>query len=186
MKFTRNQVSNALLLAFIIILVFTPIGKQLKIGVSRLIAFSPSVTNAEDRTVMETYHWNLQTPGGEPFNLKEAKGKVVLVGLWATWCPQCIAEMPSLQKLYNDYKDKVVFVLVSNEDREVIQTYLSKKEYTLPAFVSRSAPPEALTSKSIPATYLLDKKGAIVIKKIGTADWNSQKVRDLIDTLLAE
>ncbi len=186
MKLNKSQRSNLIFLVLIVVLIFTPVGKHAKILVNRLLAFSPAVTKVENREVVKNYNWELRSLDGSSFNLNAAKEKVVLVNLWATWCPPCIAEMPSLQKLYDDYKDKVVFLFVSDEADAVINDFLTKKEYTMPVFHSRSKTPETLFSKSIPATYLINKKGEIVISKKGAADWNSKKVRTLIDELLLE
>ena len=186
MKLTKNQKSNLIFLAVIAMLLFTPVGKYVKVWVNRLLAFSPSVTTVEKRDVLEDYRWELRSLEGKPFYFEEAKGKVVVLNFWATWCPPCIAEMPGLQKLYDDYKDKVVFVFASNERADVINNFMTKNDYNLPVFNPVSRAPQLLASESIPTTYVVDKQGAIVIAKSGVADWNSKKVRTLIDDLLLE
>lgn len=186
MKITRNQISNLIFLLLIVMMLFTPVGKHVKIWVNRLLAFSPSVTAVENRKVLDNYHWELRSANGKPFHFEDARGKIIIVNFWATWCPPCIAEMPALQELYNDYKDKVVFIFATHERSDVINSFLTKNEYDLPVFNPVTGPPQTLTSKSIPATYLIDKKGEIIISKSGAANWNSKKVRTLIDKLLSE
>ena len=110
----------------------------------------------------------------------------MLVNLWATWCPPCIAEMPDLQALYNEYGDRVEFLFVTQENKETVQQFLNKKGYTIPVYIPTSKTPEELSSRSIPATYLIDKKGAIVINKKGAANWDSTSVKEEIERLLAE
>jgi thiol-disulfide isomerase/thioredoxin len=117
--------------------------------------------------------------------LNNAKGKVILINFWATWCPPCIAEMPYLDGLYRDYKDKVVFLFVSNEDASTTQAFLNKKGYALTSIKPISYSPKLLETNSLPTTYLIDKKGGIVIKKTGSADWNSQSFRKTLDELVA-
>jgi len=95
-----------------------------------LALFSPSVTSNSNREVLANYNWDLKSIDGTNYNLSNAEGKVLLVNFWATWCPPCIAEMPALQELQNDYKDTVEFVFVSNEASETIQTFLDKNNYT--------------------------------------------------------
>ena len=58
--------------------------------------------------------FTLQTPEGETFTLSELRGQAVLVNLWATWCPPCRAEMPAMQKMYDEYKDQGFVVLAVN------------------------------------------------------------------------
>lgn len=186
MKITRNQVSNLILLLLIAILLFTPVGKYARIWVNRLFSFSPGVTAVEDRTVLKHYDWELRTLEGQPFNLSEAKGKVIVLNFWATWCPPCLAEMPALQRLYDSYRNEVVFIFVSQEQPGVLREFMKEKGYEFPVYNPWNAPPKALTSESIPMTYVIGKKGALVISKNGAADWNSEKVRTVIDGLLAE
>ena len=106
--------------------------------------------------------------------------------MWATWCPPCVAEMPSLQDLYNDYKDQVVFVFVTSEGAEKVTPFMEKNNYNLPIYNMMSKEPDLLSTQSIPTTYLINKKGEIVIKKTGAANWNSTKVRNQLDELIKE
>ena len=128
--------------------------------------------------------FSVQMIDGKLMKLSELKGKVVLLNFWATWCPPCVAEMPSIQKLYDDYKDKVEFVFVSNEDWTTIDTFYKDKGYDLPTYNILSKVPDQLVSNSIPATFVIDKNGVIVVDKKGPADWNSHKIRSLLDELL--
>ncbi|SFU38664.1 Thiol-disulfide isomerase or thioredoxin [Pustulibacterium marinum] len=155
---------------------------------NRLLAFSPSIENVEDRKTLSKfdYDFRLQTLNGEQVKFNNFKGNVVIVNFWATWCPPCIAEMPSLQNLYNDYGDKVAFLFISNEESSVIASFLQKHEYDLPVYQNLQKVPSKLGHSSIPTTYLIDKNGSIVINKTGAADWNSGKTRSLLDELIAE
>ena len=109
---------------------------------------------------------------------------MVLVNFWATWCPPCIAEMPSMQLLYEDYKDKIEFVFVSNEEFSVINEFVSKKGYTFDVYKPITKYPRAFDVKSIPRTFVIAKNGRIVIDKTGAANWNSKAVRNAIEKLI--
>ncbi len=148
-----------------------------------LALFGPSVVKGSKQASLTNYDWKLKTEQDE-FNFEATKGKVVLVNFWATWCPPCIAEMPSMQALYNDYKHDIEFVFVSNEDRTVINQFLSKNNYTFKVYTPLSKYPESFNITSIPRTFLIDKQGHIVIDKSGAANWNSDTVRKTIDALL--
>lgn len=184
MKITKPNRSDLIFLGIILIFLFTPIGTFLKVQFNRLIAFSPSEIEASQREVLSDYNWQLVGQDGQMFDLNEAKGKVILINYWATWCPPCIAEMPYLDELYKDYKDKVVFLFVSNEDASVTQAFLNKKGYVLSAMKPLTSSPKLLETNSLPTTYLIDKKGQIVVKKTGSADWDSQSFRSILDALL--
>ncbi|NAS32757.1 redoxin family protein [Flavobacteriaceae bacterium R38] len=187
MKLTKNQISNLALLLFIGIFLFTPVGATIKIWANRIIAFSPSVVSEDKREVLTNYNWTIKDlTNNVDYNLNSAKGKVVLINFWATWCPPCIAEMPDLQKLYDEYGDKIVFLFVTNENAKTVNTFFNKNGYKLPVYQSRKKAPEILFSRSIPTTYLIDKEGKIVIEKTGAADWDSKKVKDQIDLLLSK
>lgn len=149
-----------------------------------LALFSPSTIDEEKQVTLKSYDWKLKSTDGTLFNFEEVKGKVVLVNLWATWCPPCIAEMPSLQKLYDGYQDKIVFVFVSNEEPQVISAFLKENRYTFKVHNSISYAPEAFNVMSIPRTFLIDRYGAIVVDKTGAANWNSDAFRKTLEILL--
>lgn len=158
---------------------------MMQIILTRIFSFSPGVVEVEEQKKISDYQWELQGINTDSYNLAEAKGKVVLVNYWATWCPPCIAEMPSLQKLYDDYQDKMIFLFVSNEIHEDIDKFMRAKKYTYPVYRSQSDDPNPFIKSPIPQTYVLDKQGTIVMDKSGAADWNTSKVRETLDRLIA-
>ena len=160
--------------------------KPLAIFVNKILSFSPSVTSEDERAQIASYEWVLEKNNTDRVEFSKYQGKVVIINFWATWCPPCIAEMPSFQKLYEDYNDKVDFFFVSNEDHQTVRNFMERKNFTLPAFRPKSAIPEPLNSNTLPTTYLLDKKGNIVIEKVGSAAWDSEKMRKTLDDLLGE
>ncbi len=186
MKFNKKNISN-LAFAILLLLFFIPNTRgMMQIFLTRIFSFSPGMVDVEERAQVSSYDWKLHGVNTESMNFNVGKEKVVLLNYWATWCPPCIAEMPSLQKLYNDYKDKVVFVFLTTDDDPELKKFMSDKSYYYPIYRSLSEHPKPFISKTIPATYLIDKKGTIVIDKVGAANWNSDSVRETIDQLLAE
>ena len=151
-----------------------------------LALFSPSVVKESKRERLLDYNWQLQDNQGKTINFVDSKNKVILINFWATWCPPCIAEMPSLDKLYEDYKDRVDFYFVSNEKIEVIQGFMDKNNYGFKVQIPTAKYPKLFDISSIPRTYLIDKSGFVVMDKTGAANWNSEKVRRQIDVLLAD
>lgn len=156
----------------------------MQIGLTRIFSFSPSVVKAEARQKVQSYDWKLHGVNTTSTNFSSAKNKVVLINYWATWCPPCIAEMPSLQKLYDVYKEDVVFLFVTTDDDPELFKFMEDKGYTFPVYRSVSDYPKPFIASGIPATYLLDKEGNIVIDKVGAADWHTASVRETIDALL--
>ncbi|RAJ12938.1 TlpA family protein disulfide reductase [Olleya aquimaris] len=186
MKLPKVNLKNSLF-ALIILLLIIPTTRQfIQIQLHKGLAlFSPSIESHSGRDVITNYNWQLTDLNNSSYNFRQAENKVVLVSFWATWCPPCIAELPSLQKLYNDYKDSIEFVFISNVDKSVVSAFLKKNNYTFNVYQPSEAPPNTLFDvKSIPRNFLIDKKGNVVIDKSGAANWNSETVRKAIDGLL--
>ena len=179
-KLNKKSISNIIFVLAVVLLLYPPTREWFM----RQIAFSPSIENNSTEKI-DTYNWQLNGLNTENINFTELKDKVVFVNFWATWCPPCRAEMPMIQDLYNDYKDKVAFVFVTNESWETVEKFYLKNEYNLPSYNSVTTPPNKFTeTNSIPASYLIDKEGKILISKTGAANWNSTKVRNLLDELI--
>jgi len=187
MKFKKIKRKNLLFLVVIALLIIPQTRQPIQVFLNKGLAlFSPSVIDLEDRKVIENYNWQLEDSEGNIFNYATTQNKVVLINFWATWCPPCIAEMPSLEKLHKDYKDKIVFLLVSNEDKEKVSKFITKNNYGFKVYKPLTQYPEVFNVSSIPRTFLIDKNGNIVIDKTGASNWNSEKVRTTIDKLLLE
>ncbi len=179
MKVTKKLVSNLLFILVIALFLYPPTKER----IIRLISLAPSTIDKEDRKVLKDYTWSLEGLNSNSIKGKELEGKVVFLNFWATWCPPCRAELPSIQKLYNDYNTKVEFVFVTNEKWEVVNTYYKENGYELPTYNLGSRLPTILETSSIPQTFILSKQGEIMVSKNGAANWNSNKVRELLDEL---
>lgn len=127
--------------------------------------------------------WKLQSLDGEETSLSAFEGKVLFVNLWATWCGPCVVEMPSIQRLYEQFpQEDVAFLLVSDEPPDVVQEFVQEKGWKLPLYVSDDERPSAFESPGIPATFILDRKGRIVFRHVGSAAWDDESsVRFLSD-----
>lgn len=176
------------LLFFIIIgLLFIPQVRQpIQVFIQQLFAGSPDEIESTEQEELRNFDWQLQDLSGKPINLSSSSGNVILINSWATWCPPCIAEMPSLQSLYNDYKNKVDFYFVSNEKSNVLKRWLTQKSYNFPVYQTIGPTPRQLDSSSLPTTYVINKKGKIVVEEVGAHDWNSEDFRERLDGLVKE
>ncbi len=185
-KVLRKRISNGVFFIFVLLLLIPFTRTQVQIFLTRYISFSPGVIDKESRETLDTYEWSLQGITAQNLDFTTAKNKVVLVNFWATWCPPCVAELPSMQKLYDRYKNKVAFVFVSNEQDSILHKFMKTNEYDFPVYRAISNTPPALYGKSLPLTYVLDKKGDIVIRKEGAADWDTSEMNQTMEKLLAE
>jgi len=124
---------------------------------------------------------------GQVINTVDLKGKVVFINFWATWCGPCIAEMPSIQVLYNRFKDNenVAFLLVEVDgNREGAQKFMNTQKLHLPLFFPNSNIPSTWLGGTIPSTVVLNKSGILVDQKQGMYDYSGLGVQDFIQHLI--
>lgn len=121
-------------------------------------------------------------------NTASLRGKVVFINFWASWCPPCVAELPSIEALYLKFKDDDnAFFLMANEDGdlEVAKTFLEKRDYTVPFYKVKNIP-DLLYSGTLPTTIVLDKQGGIRFQHKGFANYASEKFIKQMEGLLKE
>ncbi|GAA4318830.1 TlpA disulfide reductase family protein [Pontixanthobacter gangjinensis] len=186
MKLFKNQWSNIIFIVVILAMIIPQTRKPIQIFVNKLISFAPSVNDEEDREKIANYNWVLEDSREKRVEFEEFKNEVVILNFWATWCPPCIAEMPSFQELYEDYGEKVTFLFVSSEHHETTDGFMKRKRFSLPSYKMLTKAPEPMIGKTLPTTYVIAKDGSIVVDKVGAADWNSDSFRKTLDKLLAE
>jgi len=139
----------------------------------------------------ETAGYNMQLlsmDGDTRIGLEAFRGKVIFLNYWATWCPPCIAEMPNIQSLYEEYRDddRIQFLLVSlDEDREKARSFIQRKEFTFPVYYLASRRPKSLQSTVIPTTYVIDRNGRIATSRRGMANYNTERFKEFLDELLS-
>lgn len=185
MIFTKERVRNLIFLVVVGLFLLPQTRLPIQVFLHKGLAlFSPSIKETAEQDQLTDYKWTLKSSTDEILEFQKLKGKVVFINFWATWCPPCIAEISSMQDLYNDYKDEIEFLFISNEDNEVVRDFLLKNNYTFSVYKPLSYYPNKLKVEEIPRTFLIDTKGHIVIDKTGAANWNSNTVRVTIDSLL--
>ncbi len=180
----RGQITNIVLLLLFGLIVFTPVGFHVKVWVNRVLSFNPTPVEERKQEVLSSYAWPLEHREGGVYDLNNANGKVVFINIWASWCPPCVAEMPDLQDLYNDYNEQIVFLFIARDRKADVSNFLEKNQYDLPVYYEIGAGPAQLSSNSLPTTYILDHQGKIIVSKTGVAAWNSMATRELLDGLI--
>ncbi|ASV30396.1 TlpA family protein disulfide reductase [Maribacter cobaltidurans] len=187
MKKGKIKVSDILFVVFIVLLIVPQTRTSIMVMLNQLKVelFSPGLEPEEEQLKLNPFVYQLENLKGEKSYVKVGDGDITFMSYWATWCPPCIAEFPSIDDLYQDYGDKINFVMISNEDPEKIRKFLEKKNFSVPAVVPKMEAPEDLYEKTIPTNYIIDASGKIIIKEKGASDWNSEKVRQILDGLIA-
>lgn len=179
---------NLIFIAAIALLIIPQTRKPIQVALNKIIVsvIKPSAFAKANQTQLPPFNYKVASVDGIERQAAVGQGRVTFISYWATWCPPCIAELPSIEALYEDYGNNVDFLLITNETSEVVTKFLFKKSINIPAVHPRMETPDVLFESSIPTNYLIDKKGNIVIKKNGPADWNSAHVRETLDALIAE
>ena len=123
------------------------------------------------------------------FTLQNFKGKNLFINYWATWCNPCLAEMPYMAELYENYKDEedIIFLYLSREKLEVIKNYIPKDEslQQLPIY-KIITDDEFFATSGIPTTFIINSDGEVIVKDLGSAFWNDESVFKLIDNLIGK
>jgi peroxiredoxin len=132
--------------------------------------------------------FSLQDLNGKKFGLNQFKGKVIFINFWATWCGPCKEEMPSMEVLHKQFKEKnfvLLAVSVDYEGQKLVKEFIHKYQYTFPVLVDPNCNTlDLFQVKGIPATFLIDKRGRMVGKALGPRDWESPEVVSLINLLI--
>ncbi|MEX2591206.1 MAG: TlpA disulfide reductase family protein [Anditalea sp.] len=126
---------------------------------------------------------------GNVWNTSSLRDKVVFINFWASWCPPCRAEFPSIEALYSDYKNNSdMFFLMINEDTDIAAAYkyLERENYTVPFYRAKGNVPDEIYAGILPTTIVLDKEGKIRLHNTGFANYGSEKFMIQIEGLLQE
>ena len=131
--------------------------------------------------------FTLAIADGRKVSLKDYRGKVVFLNFWATWCESCRDEMPSMQRLYQEFKGKgfeIVGVNVKDKRADAL-AFVKKLQVTYPILLDPDGEVGLLYGAfGMPLSYLIDEEGIILARLWGPADWYSPQARGLIKALL--
>lgn len=115
-------------------------------------------------------------------NLRDIKGKKLFVNLWASWCPPCKREMPTIAELYKSVDTtKVAFMMISLDDMfERAKRYADSSKLPLPFYYPSGKIPALFNVESIPSTFIFNEKGEIIKRVDGSDDYNTDVYRSLL------
>lgn len=124
---------------------------------------------------------------GKTVTLSSLKGKVVFINFWATWCPPCIHEMPSINELKQSFKgnDNIVFLMVDVDNKmEKSSAFMQENNYDLPVYVPASNIPSDYLGGAIPTTVILDKSGDMMARMEGGRDYTDPEIAKALNELV--
>ena len=158
--------------------------------------FSPEVIKAFNaaglpvaKTARQAFDFTLPLLDGAEQTLSGLQGQVVFLNFWATWCGPCRVEMPSMEEIYQDLKEQGFTILAVNgrEDPGEVSDFMKEYDLTFPVALDKNGTINYRYGiRAIPATYILDRRGRIVTRMVGSLEWNDPKIVTALKTLLAD
>ena len=187
MKNRKKTVLNVVIILFILSFFITPLGHYGKLFLNQIFSFSPPIVPEVDRKKITDYSWRLKDAEWNFFNFDRSKGKVIFINFYASWRLPSEAELKSVQNLYDDYNDKVDFYIITNEERKPVEEFMEKNDFHFPVtYLIIGDKSSVKVPEKPPHSYIIDKDGNIIIDKGGIADWDTVKVRNLLDDLISK
>lgn len=188
--FSTAGIISAIILLIAGILLINPDEKALLFGnaknninesLKQSTVSAQSVNNAEASTSTEfptAPSVVFKDGSGRTIDISKQKGKVLFVNFWATWCPPCIQEMPSINTLKKQLNEKdILFLMVDVDDNyKKSSKFMENNKYDLPVYTAVSSVPQEFLSGSIPTTVIIDKEGKVVGRHEGGADYMNPEI----------
>ncbi|CRI63995.1 putative Thiol-disulfide oxidoreductase resA [Thiocapsa sp. KS1] len=162
------------------------------LGALAVLSSTVAVATDEPQTLtpmsedIQAPEFDLQGPAGEPQRLLDHRGKPIILNFWATWCPPCRAEMPSMQRAHETVTDEGISVIAVNvgEDAETIARFLSETDVDFP--IPMDLDSEVVQSypvKGLPTTFVIDPEGRLVYSATGEREWDDPALLDQVRAL---
>ena len=129
----------------------------------------------------------LQDINGNLVSLSDFRGRIVFLNFWTTWCPTCLIEMPSMEKLHRKFKDQDFAMVTVNiqESSDQVEKFFKKFKLTFTALLDTTGEVAiGFSIRSIPTTFILDKSGRIIGTIMGPREWDDRKAVSLFEHLI--
>jgi peroxiredoxin len=139
----------------------------------------------------EAPDFTLKDLEGNSVTLSDLEGKVVLLNLWATWCPPCRREMPSMQELYDDLPRSGFTILAvaapnsARESLEKIREHIEQNEYSFPVLLDEEMKVNSIYGTgSIPTSWIIGPEGKLQARLVGAREWNEEGIVSAIEMMM--
>ena len=164
------------ILIFLLLLVASPLSsaQQAGKGLTKL----PEASQAPE--------FVLNDLDGNQYRLSDYRGKVVIINFWATWCPPCRAEMPSMQRAWELLEDKgiIMFGIDVGEDEDTIFQFTANYPVEFPLLMDNdSSVINQWPVRGLPTTFVVDPQGRIIYRAIGGREWDDPELLALVGAL---
>jgi len=187
-RFLKSNLSHLAFILFALILFFSMDARVLMIkglmGIGLYHVEAPAKPQGYSGSVPTDLAF--RSHDGKLITISEHKGEVYFINFWATWCPPCRAEMPSINSLSTKIqnKEKVHFIMV-DVDNKISNSvkYMKRNSFGLTVYSIESPIPEYIFSGTLPTTIIVGPKGDIVFQHSGLADYDNFEMLNFINTL---
>lgn len=181
--FTFRNIASVLFFGVILLIVFNPATKVFFIqSLMRTGLFQPDIpVNKAKADIVPNVFFS--DPNGKTITLSSLKGKVVFINFWATWCPPCRAEMPSIDQMHQQMasQQNIVFITVDADDFSTgAESFISLHHYSLPLYKCSSPVPQNMYNGTLPTTAVIDRQGRMIFHHEGMADYNNSKFQSYL------
>lgn len=189
---TWSNITNVVFGILLIVVFVSPQAKAIIIqGLMKVGLFQPDVAakgkdsgaKAKTDTVPDLI---LKSSTGKTIDINSQKGKVLFINFWATWCPPCIAEMPSINELYAHFKNNPnILILSVDADNDFSKSvpFMKKNSYDLTVYNSVGGISQDYLGNALPTTVIIDKTGKMVLRHEGGADYTNKEFILYLDDL---
>ncbi|MBF0429583.1 MAG: TlpA family protein disulfide reductase [Magnetococcales bacterium] len=133
--------------------------------------------------------FELKDSDGRVHKLSDYRGKTILVNFWATWCPPCLKEMPSMERLWKEMGEKGFVILALNvgESADAVANFAFQHDLTFPLLLDQNEKTvRDWLVRGLPTSYVVDTQGRIVYQVIGEREWDDPNLKKAILDLIEE
>ena len=163
------------------------------IGISALVFYfanskksdlpAPKFIPLEKQGVVGFYDWELIGPSGVQKNMIVDQNNVIFIHMWDINEVKVLEELESLQVIYDEYKTKAQFYFVTKNSQVEVRNFIKQHKFNFPVYFSLSRIPKPMVFTASPTTYLLNKKGRIVVESKVATNWDDDALREIMDNL---
>ena len=182
-----SKLFDALFVFLVIMLIIPSTRKEVMTYTSKVRMYLTPVEEKEEKKELTGKSTMVFRDGeGEQHNIGEYLDKPVFINYWATWCPPCRAEMPTLEKLYQQYGQDIHFLFISNQPMGKQQDFLNQHNYELPVYQLASRPGGSFSYSVLPTSLIINRENRVILRKEGAVNWQSKSVREIFDRLASK
>jgi thiol-disulfide isomerase/thioredoxin len=184
----RDIIELSVVAAIFLVIYFT--GSQAEVfGRVQQVFLKTGVVNVsvndEDEFTAD-YNFRLIDSEGNKLDVRDLQGKTIFINMWATWCAPCVAEMPSINDLYNkiENKEDIIFLMISyDKDMRTARSWVKRKGFDFPVYQLASALPDMYETGVVPTTFVISPEGKIVLSKTGMANYDTRRFMKFLNKM---